>query len=153
MPMVTALPFFSTFFLSPILVYFAKKVNPRCLQLYLFFVFFCLRSLSTMLGILTLLFFGFCANTFPPSTSASGPPHPSAPGGGGMPGHSGRRGNVGAAARAAAARCKGDRANVLLARTNKTHSATPSNREIQHQNCSDEILPINELIRANKKTL
>ncbi len=32
-----------------------------------------------MLGILTLLFFGFCANTFPPSTSASRPPCPSPP--------------------------------------------------------------------------
>jgi hypothetical protein len=32
-----------------------------------------------MLGILTLLFFGFGANTFPPSTSASQPPCPSPP--------------------------------------------------------------------------
>jgi hypothetical protein len=79
MPMVTALPFFSTFFLSPIFVYFAKKVDPRCLQLYLFFVCFCLRHLSTMLGILTLIFLGFGANTFPPSTSASRPPCPSPP--------------------------------------------------------------------------
>jgi hypothetical protein len=80
------------------------------------------------------------------STTMSLPPPPSAPGGGGMPGHSGRRGNAGAAARAAAARRKEDRANVLLARTNKTQPATPSNRKIQHQNRSDEILPINELI-------
>jgi hypothetical protein len=74
--------FFSTFFLSPIFVYFPKKVNPRCLQLYSFtflFVCFCLRPLSTMLGILTLLFFGFGANTFPPSTSASQLPCPSPP--------------------------------------------------------------------------
>jgi hypothetical protein len=40
MPLVTALPFFSTFFLSPIFVYFAKKVNPWCLQLYLFVCLF-----------------------------------------------------------------------------------------------------------------
>jgi hypothetical protein len=32
-----------------------------------------------MLGILTLLFFGFGTNTFPPSTSASQPPCPSPP--------------------------------------------------------------------------
>ena len=32
-PMVTGSPFFSTFFLSPISVSFAKKVNPRWLQL------------------------------------------------------------------------------------------------------------------------
>ncbi len=32
-----------------------------------------------MLGILSLLFFGFGANTFPPSTSASQPPCPSPP--------------------------------------------------------------------------
>ncbi len=32
-----------------------------------------------MLGILTLLFFGFGANTFPPSTSTSRPPCPSPP--------------------------------------------------------------------------
>jgi len=39
-PMVTGLPFFSTFFfLSPILfVYFAEKVNPRWLQLNLLFL-------------------------------------------------------------------------------------------------------------------
>ena len=49
------------------------------------------------------------------------PPHPSAPGGGGAPGHSGRRVGklylAGVAARAAAARCKEDRTNVLLALT------------------------------------
>ena len=38
-PMVTGSPFFSTFFLSPISVSLAEKVNPRCLQLTLFFCF------------------------------------------------------------------------------------------------------------------
>jgi hypothetical protein len=43
--------FFFHLFSSPIFVYFAKKVNPRCLQLYLLFVCFCLCPLSTRLGI------------------------------------------------------------------------------------------------------
>ena len=45
--MVTGLPFFSTFFyLSPISVFFAEKVNPR-LQLNLFFLLFLVTPLST----------------------------------------------------------------------------------------------------------
>ena len=60
-----------------------------------------------------------------------------------MPGHSGRQAGklylAGVAARAAAARCKEDRTNVLLALTNKTQPSTPSNCEIcYHQHCSDE---------------
>ena len=59
------------------------------------------------------------------------PPHPSAPGGGGVPGHSGRRAGklylASVAARAAAAQLKEDRKNVLLALTKKTQPSTPSN--------------------------
>ena len=51
------------------------------------------------------------------------PPHPSAPGGSGVPGPSGRHVGklylAGVSARAAAARRKQDRTNVLLASTNK----------------------------------
>ena len=46
-PMVTGLPFLSTFFLSPNFVYFAEKVNPRWLQLNLFFLLFLGIPLST----------------------------------------------------------------------------------------------------------
>ena len=46
-PMVTTLPFFSLFFLSPIFVFFAEKVNPRWLQLNLFFLLFLGIPLST----------------------------------------------------------------------------------------------------------
>ena len=70
------------------------------------------------------------------------PPHPLAPGGGGVPGNSGRRVGklylAGVAARAAAAQRKEDRTNVLLASTNKTQPSTPSNCEIQYQHCSNE---------------
>jgi hypothetical protein len=97
--MVTAVPNFFHLFLSPIFVYFAKKVNPRCLQLYLFVCLFLSPSSFYYAGN-PYLFFGFGANTFPPSTSVycilttmSLPPHPSAPRGGGIPGHSGRGGN------------------------------------------------------------
>ena len=59
-----------------------------------------------------------------------------------MPSHSGRQGGklnlAGVTARAAAARRKEDRTNVLLTRTNKTQPSTPSNREIRYQHCSDE---------------
>jgi len=69
------------------------------------------------------------------------PPPPSAPGGGGDPGHSGCRGKLylaTQAARAAAARCKEDRANVLLSRPNLAPPSTPSNRATCYKNCSDE---------------
>jgi hypothetical protein len=46
-PMVTGLPFFPPFFLSPIFVYFAEKVNPQWLQLNLFFLLFLATPLST----------------------------------------------------------------------------------------------------------
>jgi hypothetical protein len=94
--MVTALPFFHLFLL-PIFVYFAKKVNLWCLQLYLFCLFLSLSSFyyagnpySSFLWI-----WGQCISSphIRISTTMSLPPHPSAPGGGGMPGHSGRRGN------------------------------------------------------------
>jgi hypothetical protein len=71
------------------------------------------------------------------------PPHPSAPGGGGVPGHSDRR-RVGklylasVAAHAVAAQRKEDRTNVLLALTNKTQPSTPSNCKIRYQHRSDE---------------
>jgi hypothetical protein len=99
MPMVTALPFFPTFFLSPIFVYLAKKVNPWCLQIYLFVCLFLSPS-----------FFHYAGNPYSSFlwiwrqyisslhnrilTTMSLPPHPSALGGGGVPGHSGRRGNT-----------------------------------------------------------
>jgi hypothetical protein len=97
--MVTALPFFSTFFLSPISVYFSKKVNPQCLQLYLFVCLF-----------LSLSSFYYAGNPYSSFlwiwcqyisslhicilTTMSLPPHLFAPGGGNMPDHSGRRGNT-----------------------------------------------------------
>ena len=68
-------------------------------------------------------------------------PPPSAPGGGGDPGHSGRRGKLyhaTQAARAAAARRKEDRANVLLSRPNLAPPSTPSNRALCYKNCSNE---------------
>jgi hypothetical protein len=58
------------------------------------------------------------------------PPPPSATGGGGDPGHFGCRGKLyraGQSARAAAARRKEDRANVLLSRPNFAPQSTPSN--------------------------
>ena len=45
--------FFHLFFLLPISAFFAEKVNPRWLQLNLFFCFPHVLSQSTMLGILT----------------------------------------------------------------------------------------------------
>ena len=69
-------------------------------------------------------------------------PHPSAPGIGSVPGNFSRRVDklylAGEAARAAAARHKEDRTNVLLASTNKTQPSTPSNRKIQYQRHSNE---------------
>ena len=70
------------------------------------------------------------------------PPPPSAPGGGGVPGYSGRRVgklyHASVAALTAAARCKEDRTNVLLALTKKTQPSTPSNCEICYQHRRDE---------------
>ena len=81
-----------------------------------------------------LSMFGHGAKIIAPSVSAPSPhshldhhvfpPPPLAPEGGGVPGHSGQWSGklylAGVAARAAAARRKEDRTNVLLARTNKT---------------------------------
>ncbi len=56
MSMVTALSFFPLFFLLPIFVYFAKKVNPRCLTA----LPFCLFGFVSILFLLcweSLLFF------------------------------------------------------------------------------------------------
>ena len=70
------------------------------------------------------------------STTMSSPPPPSAPGGGGDPGRSGRRGKLYLAtqsARAAAARRKEARANLLA-----PPLSTPSNRATRYKNRSDE---------------
>ena len=76
MPLVIILHVFHNFF---IVVYFPKKENSWAYHI-TFLFYFCLHPLSTMLGILTLLFFEFCANTFPHSTtSAPQPPCPSPP--------------------------------------------------------------------------
>jgi hypothetical protein len=77
MPMVTALPFFPPFFIANFCL-FCQKVNSRCLQLYLFVCLFLSPSSFYYAGN-PYLFFGFGANTFPPSTSASRPPCPSPP--------------------------------------------------------------------------
>ncbi len=99
MPIVTALPFFPPFFLSPIFVYFAKKVNPQCLQLYLFVCLFLSPSSFYYAGNPYSSFLRIWRQYISSlhiriSTTMSLPPHPSAPGGGGMPGHSGRCGNT-----------------------------------------------------------
>ena len=56
-PVVIIVHFYSTFFSSP----------PAS---YIYYYIFCLRPLSTMLEILTLLDLGFDANTFPHSTTS-----------------------------------------------------------------------------------
>jgi hypothetical protein len=98
--MVTALPsFFPPFFLSPIFVYFAKKVNPQCLQLCLFVCLFLSPSSIYYAGNPYSFFLRIWCQYISSlhiriSTIMSLPPHPSAPVGGGVPGHSGRRGNT-----------------------------------------------------------
>jgi hypothetical protein len=99
MPMVTALPFFFPPFLSPIFVYFAKKVNPRCLQLYLFVCLFLSPSSFNYAGnpyssFLQIWHQYISSLHICILTTMSLTPHPSAPGGSGMPGHSGQRSNT-----------------------------------------------------------
>jgi hypothetical protein len=97
--MVTALPFFSNYFFIANFVYFSKKVNPWCLQLYLF-VCLCLSPSSFYYTGNPYSSFLWIWNQYISSlhirisTTMSLPPHPSALGGSGMPCHSGRCGNT-----------------------------------------------------------
>ena len=78
------------------------------------------------------------------------PPHPLAPGGGGVPGPSGRHVGklylAGVSARAAAAQCKQDHTNVLLATTNKIQPSTPS-APVAH--LPNESLPLDDCVQMN----
>jgi hypothetical protein len=81
------------------------------------------------------------------------PPHPSAPGGGGVPGPSGRRVGklylAGVAARAAAAQCKEDRTNVLLVSTNKTQPSSSSTPSTPVAHIPNESLPLVACVQMN----
>jgi hypothetical protein len=67
-------PFFHLFFSLPIYVFFAEKVNHRCLQLNLFCCCICVRPHSTMLGIHTYLSSDMAPRLEdPPSPSAPSP--------------------------------------------------------------------------------
>jgi len=66
-PMVTGSPFFLPFFLLPIFVYFAEKVNPWWLQLNPFFLLFLVIPLSTYGGIHIPLRLDFGAKTTLPN--------------------------------------------------------------------------------------
>ncbi len=83
-PMVTGSPFFSTFFLSPISVSFAEKVNPRWLQLNLFFVApTCHHNLLCWESLIILWCQDNYPSAYPPfhtiSTAMSSPPSPRPP--------------------------------------------------------------------------
>jgi hypothetical protein len=86
--------FFHLFFLLPISVLFAEKVNPRWLQLNLFFVSpTCHHNLLCWESLLMLWRQDNSPSAHTISTIMSFPPPPSAPGGGGYHGRSGGRGN------------------------------------------------------------
>jgi hypothetical protein len=91
--------FFFHLFLLPIFIYFAKKVNPRCLQLYLSVCLFLSPSSFYYAGNPYSSFLQIWCQYISTLhirilTTISLPPHPSAPGGGGMPGHSSQCGNT-----------------------------------------------------------
>jgi hypothetical protein len=85
MPMFTAEPFFFFSFLSPIFCSFAKKVNPWCLQLNLFyFIFVCAFFLLCWESILLSLWIWHQDISSPPhrirsSTTINRPPPPLPP--------------------------------------------------------------------------
>ena len=119
---------------------FAEKVNPRWLQLNLFFVSpTCHHNLLCWESLLMLWRQDNSPSAHTISTINVFPPPPSAPGGGGYHGRSGGRGNgklylATQKAHAAAARRKEARANLLA----PPPPSTPSNRAARYKICSDE---------------